>query len=106
MGYLAKILSIITLVLTLFPCSDGFAQYNDTNETQITLNTNDTQDHHSDDGNLCTPFCTCLCCASLVYFEKSLSITQLEPISQTVNNYFDSNLTLGFIGRNFQPPKL
>lgn len=105
MSHLAKILSIITVVLTLFPCSDGYAQFQE-NNIEISLNTNDTQDHHSDDGDLCTPFCTCVCCASLVYFQKSLDISQIEPIGQMANNYFASNLTSGFTGRNFQPPKL
>jgi len=106
MSYIAKILSIMTIVLTLLPCSDGYAQFQDNNVYQISLNTDNNQDHHSDDGDLCTPFCTCVCCASLVYIQKSLNISQLEPIGQTINNYFASNLTTGFISRNFQPPKL
>ncbi|MCF6214252.1 MAG: hypothetical protein L3J45_09540 [Flavobacteriaceae bacterium] len=105
MRWIAKILAVITLVLTLFPCNDGFAQYQSSDATYLSISTLDTQNHHSDEGDLCTPFCTCVCCASLVYVEKGTNIVQPEQMNQSVNKYFISDLTSGFIGRNFQPPK-
>jgi len=105
MNHLAKILSVITIVLTLFPCSDGIAQYQINDMAQISLNTDDTQDHHSDDGDLCTPFCTCVCCASLVYVVKSLDVTQPELIKTGSIQYHDPNRNSDYISRNFQPPR-
>jgi len=106
MSYLAKILSIIIVVLTMFPCSDAFAQYDDNDVAQITLNTSDAQDPHSDGGDLCTPFCTCVCCASLVQVVKSIDISQPESLNIELNRYYISNHTSDFIDRNFQPPKV
>jgi Family of unknown function (DUF6660) len=106
MRTVAKILSIMTIVLTLLPCSDGYAQYQNNNTIQISLNTDNTQDHHSDDSDLCTPFCTCVCCASLVYVVKSLDVSQPELINIDLNQYYTSNLISDFISSNFQPPKV
>lgn len=106
MNHLAKILSVITLILTLFPCSDGFAQYQINDTFQTSLNTSNTQDHHSDDGDLCTPFCTCVCCASLIYVVESLSISQSELLNIDLNQYHNSNFKSDYINRNFQPPQV
>jgi len=105
MNHLAKILSVITIVLTLFPCGDSYAQFQE-NSIEISLNTNDTQDHHSDDGDLCTPFCTCVCCASLIHVVESLNVSQLELPNIDLNQYYASNLISGFISSNFQPPRV
>ena len=106
MSHLAKILSIITLVLTLFPCSDGYAQYQNNGMSQISLNTDDMQDHHPDNDDLCTPFCTCVCCASLIDFVESLNISQLELLNIDLNQYHNSNQKSDYINRNFQPPQV
>ena len=105
MRTIAKILSIMTVVLTLLPCSDGYVQYQNNNTIQISLNTDDTQDHHSDDGDLCTPFCTCVCCASLVYVVKSLDVSQPELMKIESIQYHDPNRNSDYISRNFQPPR-
>jgi uncharacterized protein DUF6660 len=106
MRTIAKILSIMTIVLTLLPCSDGYAQYQNNNTIQISLNTDNTQDHHPDDSDLCTPFCTCVCCASLVYVVKSLNVTQPELIKIESIQYHDPNRNSDYISRNFQPPRV
>ena len=106
MSCIAKILSVFTIVLMLFPCSDSSLQNQDNDIAQITLNADEIPDHYSDDGDLCTPFCTCVCCGSLVYSVKTINVTQLESVDIELNQYYTSNLMSDFISSNFQPPRV
>jgi len=106
MSCIAKILTIVTIVFTLLPCSDGSLENQYNGITQITLNTDDTSNHYSDDDDLCTPFCNCVCCGNLVYSVKTINVTQLESVDIELNQYYTSNLMSDFISNNFQPPRV
>lgn len=66
MKVFAIILSIIVLGLTLTPCIDSA-------ESRCSTTTAMDQQHpHSDDVDLCSPFCTCHCCQTCVNMPLAL----------------------------------
>lgn len=66
MKFFAIILSIVVLWLTLMPCIDTPEQ-NCANKTEMAQ-----QHSHSEDIDLCSPFCTCHCCQSCVHLPMML----------------------------------
>ena len=58
----SAILAIFFFGIILFPCADEVA--GDTYGTEVNFHSGD-QDHQAD-ADLCTPFCQCNCCQTLV----------------------------------------
>jgi len=74
MKYFTSILAIYITALAIVPCSDGniVGCSTDFNKEHIELkdHIDHSHDHEDDD---CTPFCTCICCGSLI----SMPITNI-----------------------------
>ena len=101
MKLLVIILSIYTVALTAVPCDDLFI----VNQDSISISQSiDDVNHNTFD--LCSPFCSCVCCASLVHVVKSLDILQLESKIIDLNQYYNPHIVSDYITRNFQPPRV
>jgi len=57
------ILSMYLLVLSLVPCADDSIQPICNN---VDIELHDHNHNHSDGTDDCTPFCTCICCGSVI----------------------------------------
>lgn len=108
MKFFHIILSIYMLTLSLVPCNDVEKDVStDQDSIEMIADHDAEKDSCGDHQDLCTPFCTCNCCASgaAVLFSTYrissylLSISKKEPvfIETAISNY-----TLSF----WQPPKV
>lgn len=97
------ILSILILLLSLKPCSDG------TNSEDLKKDTSSlTHNHQEDHDDSCAATCICSCCGMSVTFESIKIYTfkvhiaiPISPISSYQSDYqFDSIITI------WQPPQL
>lgn len=98
----ACILSFIVVVLTAMPCMDK-PQDNTLTKTEIAGQTNET--HHTDTDH-CSPFCTCMCCASpVIYSAGNFSVLVHGFIT---NNFpvYKSDFDPAPLSSIWQPPKL
>jgi len=101
--YIAIILSVLTITLSALPCDDELANA-DTNS--IVLNSDSHDDHH-DSGDLCSPFCTCVCCANIVVepiFEEGLTV--LDSFNTELNASYIFSFSRDFSKSIFQPPQV
>lgn len=58
------ILSFYIVALSIVPCADGLDHDSDNSVSELSLKQE--HDHSEDDQDDCTPFCTCVCCGSLL----------------------------------------
>jgi len=101
MRIIATILSIYILVLTNMPCSD--MHHLDNNSISYKIEKQD--NNHSNEIDLCSPFCFCSCC-------QTVSITSFFSFSQL--NLFSINILSFYIEQNYsflaikfwRPPKI
>ena len=101
--YIAIILSVLTIVLSALPCDDELA-HNDTYNIALNSNSHD-DDHNSKD--LCSPFCTCVCCANVVVepiFDQELTI--IDTINTELNTTYLFSFSRDFSKSIFQPPRV
>ena len=99
MRFFACILSIYVVILTAVPCVDKLTD-NHMPQTEIGGKTNTGHQHH--DGDQCSPFCTCNCCATPVIQQESIiqfnsttlfqEYTLAEYISVFTSDYFKLHL--------------
>jgi len=83
MKLFAYILSFIVLALTAIPCVDA---PKDNTLQKIELS-NDTAGNHQNDFDHCSPFCTCNCCQTNIYFSSiSATFTAVE-LEMSYNEY-------------------
>ncbi len=102
MKFLAAILSIYVLVLTLLPCVDVPTD-NLLHKTELTKASTE---KHTDDGDHCSPFCTCQCCASpMVSHFQMFNFQTATILEQRIFSYHNLDYTSPFYSI-WQPPKL
>ncbi len=99
----AFILSLLILVLSLKPCSDG-SNAEDLKKDNISLNHNHQEDH--DDS--CPVTCICSCCGMSVTFEsiKIFTFRIHTEISNVVLSSYQSNYQFDSVAAIWQPPQL
>ena len=97
------ILSILKLVLSLKPCSDG-SNAEDLIKDDISLQHNHQEDH--DDS--CPVTCICSCCGMSITFEnlKNYTFKIHTEISNVVISSSQSNYQFDSIASIWQPPQL
>jgi len=100
MKFIAAIFSIYILLLTGVPCADE--HFADADSTCVELPAQD--DSHSDNADLCSPFCFCACCQILSFPEihdyRHISTLSFDLMPAYIEqNYF--TLTSSF----WRPPK-
>ena len=108
MKFLRLILTIYFIALLIMPCSDVKAQSKEKNQTQISINTEDSHSDSTDDG--CSPFCFCSCCQITV---TAFKINPFLEIPLQVKTYFSkkilfhrNNIAYQVYDHIWQPPKI
>lgn len=104
MRLVACILSFYIVVLTAIPCIDRPGD-NHLQKTEIGDNANNSHQHS--DGDQCSPFCTCNCCATPVIQQESIIQFDSTTLFQeyTVSEYI-SVFTSDYLSSIWQPPQI
>jgi hypothetical protein len=103
MRYLAIILSFLTIALSAIPCDDEV----NNDIAIISIVTADTPTDSHLLGDLCSPFCTCVCCANVVVepvFDQELTIT--DAMNTELNSTYLFSFSRDFSKSIFQPPQV
>jgi len=96
-------LSLFTISLSAIPCDDDLSVGTD-------LISSISQDSHNDghsDADACSPFCTCVCCATVVV-HPTTEIDVLIPVSEflEINSSYKFINKSDYLNRIFQPPQV
>jgi hypothetical protein len=98
----AYILSFIVVALTAAPCLDE-PQDNTLAQTEISQHPSH---NHANEADHCSPFCTCMCCASpVIYTAGNFSISLLSFVTRNFVVY-KSDFDPAPSSSIWQPPKL
>lgn len=100
MKILTFILSLYVLVLTAIPCVD-VPKDNSMSKYELT---NTSSDHHENDTDYCSPFCTCDCCVSPIINNSTIHFT-CTPIAQELITEYHNSLVSSLFAIIWQPPK-
>ncbi len=103
MKLIVIILSIYTVVLTAMPCDDVFID--DLQQELSISQSSDDINHNTFD--LCSPFCSCVCCASffteqLIYQEALQTKIAVKELCNFSNTSFSNN----YFSKIYQPPRV
>ena len=99
MRHLAFILSIYVVVLTAIPCVDvQIASLESAQQSQ--------QDHHQGEGDHCSPFCTCNCCATSVIFQDLQVQLSSFAFVEKQYTFYATGSYHGPVATIWQPPKI
>ena len=104
---LCLLLSFLTIVLSVLPCTDGEAMH----DHEVSDPLEATQDHGQEGegcDDLCSPFCVCACCGVSVAAIKASSETQkcLHGNLFSKESHYKEPITEPFIDSLFQPPQV
>jgi len=102
MKIFAYILSVYILALIATPCIDGHQD----NALQKIEQTSTTTDNHSTDGDHCSPFCTCQCCASPIVFQYYIVQFNCFSFSEKHFSGYQSAYISSPYSLIWQPPKI
>ncbi len=103
MKLIVIILSIYTVVLTAIPCDDV---YIDDRQQELSIfQSSDDINHNTFD--LCSPFCSCVCCANFltaqpVYQEVPQTKISMKELNTLDNTFFANN----YLSKIYQPPRV
>lgn len=98
------ILSLIILVLSIKPCSDG-NNAEDQHQDEISANHN----HQNDSDDSCAFTCICNCCGTSITYQQPVTSFNLELntiISTKIFSSYQSIYRFDFHSNIWQPPQL
>lgn len=102
MKFLASLLAIYFLALTIFPCTDGDPCAMEQQQTCI----EQPMPMHAEHQDACTPLCHCTCCGVSVIIGESVNL-EVALLPETLHNSFWKS---SFISHDYsdiwQPPKI
>jgi hypothetical protein len=102
MKIFASILSVYILVLAAIPCIDVPKD----NSLQNIEFSNSPSDHHENEGDHCSPFCTCDCCVSpALHHNLSIQFKSIEVSENIYPKYHSAFISILFFSI-WQPPQL
>ncbi len=101
MKLLAIMLAILTMTLSFMPCDGERA----TSE-QVAFASQESDNHCDDFSNLCTPFCSCVCCARVIVEQNSQqSIPAVVISSKQLRKYTNVIHSSDFLDEILHPPR-
>ena len=107
MKILNIILSIYIVILTAYPCADKHRDFDNMVEIDFSQKHNDHS--HSNDNDLCSPFCVCNCCGqqtlSFIEVQSFNFLVQFKEIKTSVSFYKSISFS-NFHKSIWQPPQL
>jgi hypothetical protein len=98
------IVAVYVLAIVLYPCGDP-----DTCADELKLGAGITahSNHNADEMDLCSPFCSCSCCAAQIQFKATAFVTNLNQVhSKQLPAYYLDRPELQRCNNIWQPPKL
>ncbi|WP_092852086.1 DUF6660 family protein [Algibacter pectinivorans] len=103
MKYFTIILSLLILVLSITPCSDG-NNSEDHHKDEISANHN----HQEDSDDSCPITCICNCCGMTITYEpfQTIDLKLNIKISTIDFSTYQSNYRFDFNSNIWQPPQL
>lgn len=104
MRLIASILSVYLMVLIAIPCIDRPEDHHLVN-TEIGDTANSTHQHN--DGDQCSPFCTCNCCATpVIYQDFGVRFDCLTFIEKSISTEYTSVIFSCHLSSIWQPPQI
>ncbi|MFC7345600.1 DUF6660 family protein [Chryseobacterium zhengzhouense] len=110
MNFLKLLLTIYFIVLSVVPCNDVHAQSPDNSKESYSILINSDDNHSKDQGDICSPLCTCNCCQITV---ASFKMDSLLSTPQKTTEYFSKKIHFQkndfaylVYNRIWQPPKI
>lgn len=98
--------ALFILALSLVPCGDRAISY-ETFQNSIELSSKTTHSQPSPDIDFCTPFCTCVCCATPTVVYPIFFIVKPDVLLiKTGLSHFVKDLIPNFIPFIWQPPRI
>jgi len=103
MKLVAIILSIVTLTLSAIPCDDEVVF-----ESEQSTSISQDSDHSNHNGiDLCSPFCSCVCCASITLEPKILNGALISGIpSKKIRTFYVASFNSNYLSQIYQPPQV
>jgi hypothetical protein len=102
MKIFASILSFYLLVLTAIPCIDV---PEDNTLHPIEIGSTASHNHQNDIGH-CSPFCTCNCCTSPIFYQAYTFQLNMFSLVQEYYSEHNSGRIFSLYTSIWQPPKL
>ena len=103
MKFITIILSLLILVFSIKPCSDG-NNAEDKHQDEISANHN----HQNDSDDTCPVTCICNCCGTSITYQviKTLDLGLKNRISTEILFVYQSTYRFDFHSNIWQPPQL
>lgn len=103
MKFVTLILSLLILVLTIKPCSDG-NNTEDQHEEKISVN----HYHQQDSDDSCPLTCICNCCGMSITYEPlaTFNLVNFSKISTEIFSSYQSIYRFDFHSNIWQPPQV
>ncbi|HIB48120.1 MAG TPA: hypothetical protein EYN07_10320 [Flavobacteriaceae bacterium] len=103
MKFLTVILSLLFLVLSIKPCSDGY-NAEDKHIDEVTSNHN----HQDDSDDSCPVTCICNCCGMSITYEpiKAYSLKVNQKISTELISTYQPIYGFNFLSNIWHPPQI
>ena len=103
MKFITIILSLIILLLSAKPCSDG-QNIEDQHQDEISVNHN----HQEDSDDSCPVTCICNCCGMSITYEpiKSFDLKLNIEISSELISIYQPIYRFNFLSNIWQPPQV
>ncbi|MCF6278803.1 MAG: hypothetical protein L3J14_00475 [Flavobacteriaceae bacterium] len=102
MKLLAVILSILTITLSSIPCDDELIV-----SGELVFELQNSENHLGDFGDMCSPFCSCVCCTTITIEPNTQqNISYKEIPSNKLNTYSNSIYSNNFLDKILQPPRV
>jgi len=103
MKLVAIILSIIIFSLSALPCVDEGT----IDVSQSTSISQDSNHSGQSDTDLCSPFCSCTCCASIAFEPNIQQHSLISEIHTTeINTAYIVSFTSNYLSLIYQPPQV
>lgn len=95
MRFLSFILSLYVLALSVVPCLDDASYDVNSFGVEISHTSHDHNHDNSNESDLCTPFCTCACCGSLITVPAVQEVVEAK-VMLSATYLFTHNLDYSF----------
>ena len=95
-------LALYMLALVFMPCKDLC----DSQQHHAITTIQSAQEHHEAENDICSPFCTCNCCASYVVISSAVAITTFFLSADKDFPVFATPFLTSITADHWQPPKL
>ncbi len=107
MKFITILLSVLLLSLSCLPCADK--KVNSSDKTSVVFTSNQGDHSHDNEIDLCTPFCMCSCCGSLVVSYIAPNAINFPIVTSSIKSAvpsYKSILSANFYGSIWQPPQI